>query len=301
MNNNYVVYHLHSEDSLLDSCTNFKDYIDYASELGQKAIGFSEHGNIYNWFRKKQYAESKGLKYLHCIECYLTEKIKLNEDEKNIRDNYHTILIAKDWQGFVEINNLFFLSSQPDHFYYTRRLTFDEFFGISDHVIKISACLQSPLNKFKKNCKNRGITENDKKILEKLLKTYDYYEIQGHIGLNDQIEFNKYLYKMSKKFNKPLIVGTDTHSLNAYKAECRTILQYGKTDGVWGDEENECDLTYKTYDELVDMFKKQGALPDDVILEAIDNTNKMADSVEEIVIDTKDKYPVLYGDKNHLS
>ena len=37
---NYTVYHLHTEDSLLDSCTNYKLYVDRAVELGQKAIGF---------------------------------------------------------------------------------------------------------------------------------------------------------------------------------------------------------------------------------------------------------------------
>ena len=65
--------------------------------------------------------------------------------------------------------------------------------------------------------------------------------------MQEQIEYNQFLYKMSQMYNKPLIAATDTHSLNDYKAECRTILQYGKTDGTWGDEENECDLTYKTY------------------------------------------------------
>ena len=44
MTNNYVTYHLHSEDSLLDSCTNYKLYVDKAVELGQKAICFTEHG-----------------------------------------------------------------------------------------------------------------------------------------------------------------------------------------------------------------------------------------------------------------
>ena len=45
MTKNYTVYHLHTEDSLLDSCTNYIDYINKAVELGQTAIGFSEHGN----------------------------------------------------------------------------------------------------------------------------------------------------------------------------------------------------------------------------------------------------------------
>ena len=299
MQNNYMCYHLHSWDSLLDSCTDWHDYIDYAAELGQSAIGFSEHGNIYNWFAKKQYAESKGLKYLHGIECYLTERFKdpNNKDDKNIRDNYHTILIARDYEGFVELNNLFLLSSRPDHFYYKRRLSFDEFFNISDHIIKISACVMSPLNKYRKVVKERGITDQDKITLKKLLQHYDYYEIQMH-PMQEQIEYNQYLYKMSKRFNKPLIVGVDAHNLNQYKAECRTILQYGKTDGAWGDEENTCDLTYQTFNELIEGFKKQNSLPMDVVLEAIDETNKMANSVEEIVLDTHNKYPILYGNKD---
>lgn len=297
--NNYVCYHLHTEDSLLDSCTNYKDYVDYANSLGQKAICFTEHGNIFNWFKKKQYVEKCGMKYMHGIECYLTEKLRdpNDPDSKNIRDNYHTILIAKDREGMIEINNLFWLSSRSDHFYYKRRLTFDEFFAISDHVIKISACVQSPLNKFRKHVDECGRSYNDTLVLKKLLMHYDYYEIQAH-NMPEQIEYNQYLYKMSKKFHKPLIAATDTHSLNSYKAECRTVLQYGKTDGDWGDSENECDLTYQTYDSLVEMFRIQNALPEEVYLAAIEETNRMADRVEYIPIDTTNKYPILYGDND---
>ena len=89
------------------------------------------------------YANSKGLKYLHGVECYLTSTL----DEK-IRDNYHTILIAKNYDGVKEINSLIDLSTRPDHMYYKPRITFDEFFAISDNVIKISACLASPLSKY---------------------------------------------------------------------------------------------------------------------------------------------------------
>ena len=60
--------------------------------------------------------------------------------------------------------------------------------------------------------------------------------------------------------------------------------------------EESCDLTYKSYDELVEMFRKQNSLPMDVVLEAIENTNKMADSVFDLVLDKTVKYPYLYGD-----
>ena len=53
MNNNYTVFHLHTELSLLDSATKFQDYIAKAVELGQTALAFTEHGNIYQaWCRK---------------------------------------------------------------------------------------------------------------------------------------------------------------------------------------------------------------------------------------------------------
>ena len=70
---NYVVYHLHSELSLIDSTSNFKLYVDKAKELGMKSIGFSEHGNIYSHIAKRQYCEKNNIKYLHGCEIYLTE------------------------------------------------------------------------------------------------------------------------------------------------------------------------------------------------------------------------------------
>lgn len=281
---NYFCYHLHTEDSLLDSCTNHKLYTDRAAELGQKAIGFSEHGNIYNWIEKKMYANSKGLKYIHECEVYLTATL----DEK-IRDNYHTILMAKNYDGFKELNLLIDKSTQPDHFYYKPRITFDEFFAISDNIIKISACLASPLSKYP------SFENADRDIYDKLLKTYDYYEIQPHVKSIDQIKYNQMLYEASKQYGKPLIAGTDTHSLNKYKAECRSILQKAKKI-AYADEDT-YDLTYKSYDELVDMFKQQGSLPMDVVLEAINNTNKVADMVQDFKLDTSFKYPVLYDNE----
>ena len=309
--NNYVCYHLHTELSLLDSCTNFKLYVDKAKELGQKAICFTEHGNIYNWVEKKMYCEEQGIKYLHGVECYLTKELyeypeipdewfeaqlgrdekevqeeygaMLEEGKKKVRDNYHTILIAKNYAGLQELNTLIDLSTQEDHFYYKPRLTFDEFKSISDNIIKISACLASPLNKLRD---------------ESLIQYYDYLETQPHVNSEDQKEYNKWLYQISLKYNKPLIAGTDTHNLDKYKAECRSILQ--KAKHIIFTNEDEFDLTYKSYDELVEMFEKQGALPKEVYLEAIENTNVMADSVEEFKLDTSFKYPKLYEDEEKV-
>ena len=363
--NNYIPYHVHTEDSLLDSCTNYKLYVDMAVELGQKAICFTEHGNIFRWCEKKAYVNSKGLKYLHGCEVYLTEQL-----EPKIRDNYHTILIAKNYNGVKELNTLVGKATDKNHMYYKPRLSFDEFFNISDNIIKISACLASPLSKdprvfdyeehnrtilkyqeeqvmelkkcaleytnekyeeYLNSCgeeeipqsKNDWLADGKKRLIkiqkhyqkliefenervskakrtyDKLFRTYDYYEIQPHVNSNDQIKYNKLLYKASLHYNKPLIAATDTHSLNKYKAECRSILQ--KSKRIEFADEDAFDLTYKSYDELVEMFKKQNSLPIDVVLEAIENTNRMADSVEDFQMDLSIKYPKLYDNEGAYS
>ena len=293
---NYVVYHLHSDLSLLDSCTKFEDYIMKAVELGQKAICFTEHGNIMRWVAKKEACDKAGIKYLHGCEVYLTAQL-----EPKIRDNYHTVLIAKNMQGLRELNQLISTSNTDDHFYFKPRITFDEFLNISDNVIKISACLASPLARMENEINKTTDDEEEQKRIkylsdnfEKILLKYDYYEIQPHINSDEQKVYNKRLFEWAKKYNKPLIAGTDTHSINRYKAECRSILQLAK--GIEFANEDQFDLTYKSYDELVNMFAEQDALPKSVYLQAIENTNIMADSCEDIILDKEFKYPKVYDD-----
>lgn len=283
MADNYVAYHVHSDYSVLDSCTDFKQYIDRAVELGQKAIAFTEHGRPLGWAAKKMYCDKVGIKFIRGVECYLTEKLYDNQEiQSKIKDNYHTILIAKNDAGAAEINEAIYISTQSDHMYYKNRITFDEFLRMSDNVIKISACLASPLSKL-------PVSHT---MYEKLAKKYDYYEIQPHAA-QEQVDYNRHLAMLAEKYHKPLIAATDAHSLDPYKAECREILLRGKDK--WYPDSETFDLAYKSYDELVEAFRKQDAIPEKIWMQAIQNTNSMADTVEDFSIDTAIKYPILYG------
>lgn len=277
MSETYFPYHLHSDYSLLDSATRVPEYVDYAAENGYAAISFSEHGKPLNWVTKKILAEEKGLKFVHSCEVYLTESI----EREPVRDNYHTVLIAKNFDGVRELNKLITLSSQPDHFYYTNRLTFDEFLNISDNIISTSACVASPLNRL----------PPDHPMFMALARKYDYLEIQPHVHPK-QKEFNLRLFRLSREIGKPLIVGTDTHSLNQYKADCRAVIMDCKGQSY---DDDEFDLTWKSRDEVLDMFDKQGVLPYDVYAEALENTNRMCGMIEPFELDTSIKYPILYG------
>ena len=277
------MYHCHSEYSLLDSCTKPADYVELAVKNGQRALSISEHGKPLNWTEKWAACKKVGIRYIHSVEIYLTET--LNE---KVRDNYHTVLMARNMDGVRELNRLVSLSCDKEHFYYVNRISFDEFLNISDNIISTSACLASPLNKLPR----------EHPSYQELAKKYTFLEIQPHNQV-EQIEFNKRLLFLSKEIGTPLIAGTDTHSSSKYKAECRKILLEAKHKS-YGDEDA-FDLTYKTYDELVEAFEKQNAVPKAEYLQAIENTNLLYDMTEEIELDTSIKYPILYGTRERDS
>ena len=292
---NYIRYHIHDDTSncngYSDSCTSYKEYIKLAKKEKCKALAFSNHGGMYDWIKKKQDCDKAGIKYIHGIESYMCTKYEADER------GYHIGLYAKNYDGVLELNTLNSKSTSKGklenktdrHMYYNPRISFEDLMNTSENIIITTACLASMLWRKKDD-------EDDyvQRFLEWMSKNSHrcFLEIQYHTH-EHQIEYNKLLWEWSKQYNIPLIAGTDTHSSSKYKAECRKILQISK-DSFYG-EEDEFDLTWKSFDELVECFRIQNALPQDVWMEAIDNTNKFADMIEEFKLDKSFKYPNLYG------
>ena len=248
-----------------------------------KALAFSEHGSVFEWWHKKTEIEAAGMKYIHAVEVYLTTTL----DEK-VRDNYHCVLIAKNYDGFLELNRLVSgsFNRKDNHFYYVPRITFDELFATSDNIIITTACIGGVLGKAED-----GI---QKLFLEFLSRNRHrcFLEV-GHHFDDKQITYNQRLYVLSEEYDIPLIAGTDTHALNAEHEKGRSILQASKN--ILFDGEEHWDLRFKTYEELVGAYQKQHSLPERAYMEAIENTNRMADMVEEFTLDRGTKYPHIYN------
>lgn len=283
---NYVVYHLHSDLSNgvtnVDSVTKYGEYIKRAQECGMKALAFSEHGSVFEWWHKKNAIEAAGMKYIHAIEAYLTASL----DEK-VRDNYHCCLIARNYDGFRELNKLITQSfnRKDNHFYYVPRISFDELFATTDNIIITTACVGGVFGK--------GDEEVRERFLDFMLRNRGrcFFEIGHHMD-EKQIVYNEKLTALSQSTSIPLIAGTDTHVLNEEHEKGRSILQLSKN--IHFDGEELWDLKFKTYDELVEAYRKQGSLEENVYMEAIRNTNVLADMVEEFKLDCGTKYPHIY-------
>lgn len=287
LSDQYTIYHLHSDLSNgvtnIDSVTKYSAYIAKAKECGMKALAFSEHGSVFEWWHKKTEIEAAGMKYIHAVEVYLTTTL----DEK-VRDNYHCVLIAKNYDGFLELNRLVSgsFNRKDNHFYYVPRITFDELFATSDNIIITTACIGGVLGKAEDSIQ--------KLFLEFLSRNRHrcFLEV-GHHFDDKQITYNQRLYVFSEEYDIPLIAGTDTHALNAEHEKGRSILQASKN--ILFDGEEHWDLRFKTYEELVGAYQKQHSLPERAYMEAIENTNRMADMVEEFTLDRGTKYPHIYN------
>ena len=187
---NYTILHCHTmlsnATTTIDSVTHFNDYIKKAKECGMKAIGISEHGSVMEWYHKKCAIENAGMKYIHASEVYVTKTL-----EEKVRDNYHCLLIAKNYDGVKELNRMISKSFNRNdgHYYYSPRITYDELKATTDNLIVSTACLGGILNsddvELRQDFGNWLVEHKDR----------CYLEIQHHM-VNDQIDYNKYLYNI---------------------------------------------------------------------------------------------------------
>ena len=289
---NYIVYHLHSMHSnpttIMDSVTPYELYIQEAVKNNMKAIGFSEHGNLFKWWEKKNAVEKAGLKYIHGIEMYVTKD--LNE---KVRDNRHCCLIAKNKEGVMELNRLSTLSFDDNHRYYNPRISYQELKNTSKNIIITSACLGGILNSGDKDWEEdftRFLAENKERC---------FLEIQHHNDTQKQQYFyNQKIYKISQNTGIRLIAGTDTHSLNKDYAKGRELMQ--KRKHIIFENEEGWDLTFKNYEELIKSYEVQNSLPKSVYEEAINNTNLLYDMIEDFQMDKSTKYPKIYENSEEV-
>ena len=286
MGNNYTVLHLHSMDSnpksglTIDSVTPFQDYILKAKECGMTALAFTEHGSVLHNVAKKQMCEKNGIKYIHGQEFYVTEQI---ECDNLVRDNYHCILLAKNLDGVKEINYLSSIANNREdgHYYYTPRIELSDIINTSDNIIILTACCAGIL------C--RGTSGAVERFLSFIIKNKHrcWLEIQPH-NFDLQKEYNLKLYSISQEYGIPLVATSDVHAVSKEHLMGRSIMQ--KSKNIIFHDEDECDLVWHDYDGMVDVFRKQNVLPLDIYMRAINETNVIADQIEDYKLDYSNKY-----------
>lgn len=283
---------LHAHDDIsnglhyFEVSNTYSDYVKYSVDHGIKSIAITNHGTVANWISHKLEAEKAGLKFIAGEEAYVTMSL---ED----KSRYHTIILAKNYEGVKTLNQLSSDSFKPDHFYYKPRITFDELrYAVEKGNIYVTtACLASGLAQSFLNHDE----ETHRAWLDLAINNKEnvFLEVQPHNN-NEQKAYNQHLVELANRYGLHLIASNDIHALDEESDRIRKIIKEGK--GSKYDDEDNFELWCKTYDEMFSDFEKQGVLNDSQITESLDFTNVVADSVEEFEIDRSHKYPHLYDD-----
>lgn len=287
---NYTSLHSHdyySNPNMVECIDSPEDWMIRAKELEMKALSISNHGNVLGWHKRYEASKKHGIKYIHASEIYVTETL-----EETVRDNWHVLLLARNYEGFKELNKLTSIATRRDgHFYYVPRISLDELMDMSENIIMTSACLGGVLFQSHKNNRDDLISKFLQFMQERAKEGLAYLEVQPHIN-QDQIDYNVMLKEMSKEYDIPLVGTGDFHAISKESDETRMILK--KSKKIAYENDDEFSLYMKPYDEFFMQFKKQGIWEDSEIEEFLENTNVIADQVEDIEIDTSIKYPKMY-------
>jgi len=260
--------HVHTErGSILDSTVKIPELPKRAKELGMKAISCTDHGYVSSLV--DFYKECKKQDIKPILGCELYEAEDLSSKDSSARYN-HIIVIAKNNIGYKNLKKLSSLGFNKENFYYKPRISFEMLKKYKEGLIISSACLAGRIPRMIK----AGFSKQDIiNTINKYKETFEdfYLEIQSHDN-DEQRRINCSIIELSKITGVPLIVTSDVHFLKKEDFDTHGIfIKISK------DSENELykDCWLKTEDEVIEVLSEYMNVDD--ILEAIENTHKIAD------------------------
>lgn len=271
----YFGVHNHTEYSnlrLLD-CINRPDaLIKTAKELGLSGLAITDHETLSAHMKVNQIA--KAMRETDPdFTIALGNEIYLTDTREQRQKYFHFILIAKDEEGYKQLKELSTIAWMNG--YNTGRMERvptlkSELQKVilknPGHVIATSACIGGELSSnalLMSQCENvndmrnaQVYYDNIRNFLDFCIKVFkdDFYIECAPSDDEEQVLVNKKLYKISKAYNIPMVIGTDAHYL---RPEDRPIHKAYLTSK---EGERETDAFYKyTYlmnsDEVHELMK----------------------------------------------
>lgn len=272
MSQHFTHLHLHTEFSLLDGAIKIKDLVRFAKEQDWKAIGISDHGNVFGAVKFFQHAKKENIKPVLGIEMYFTPDAKV----RDIKNKYHhLLLIVQNKQGYQNLCRLIAYSYQ-EGFYFKPRIDYATLEKYNEGLIASTACIGGHIPKLLR----RGEFEEAEKRITWFKDVFGpdrfFFEFHPEENFEKQIITNKVMHEYREKFDVPGIVGCDAHYLRKEHREGHEVLLAIQTKDVMSNPDRytfgECEVHLRTTQEMLDAF------PDHH--EMVWNTGKIADSCE---------------------
>jgi DNA polymerase-3 subunit alpha len=206
-----VHLHAHSEYSLLDGACKIDAMAARAAEMGQPALGLTDHGVMNGTVDLYKACRKHGIKPIAGFEAYFVDDVKAIKEKPKYERNHLTLLAESDagLANLVKLTSAGFLEG------FSRgkaNVDMELLAAHAEGVIVLTGCLQSRF------CR-RLVEERDddaRAHLDDLIQAFGpeqvYFEVQKN-GIEEQDKANGGIVRYARELGRPLVGTADVHYL----------------------------------------------------------------------------------------
>jgi len=287
--------HVHSQYSILDGAASVDALVTKAKADGMKALALTDHGLMFGIKEFHTACKKAGIKPILGCETYVAARTIHDKKDKIDRSGHHLIMLAKNETGYKNLVKLISIANN-EGFYYKPRIDKNLLEKYSEGLIVSSSCLGGEVPTL---CTNNHLKDAEDVILwYKNIFGSDYYlELMRHPSelpqmredvYDKQVQANKLIVLLAKKFGVKIIATNDVHFTNAEDADAHDLLICLNT-GKDVDDPSRMRYTkqewFKTQKEMNELF---GDVP-----EALLNTAEIVEKVSNYELNSDPIMPIF--------
>ncbi len=250
-----VHLHAHSEYSLLDGACKIDAMAARAAEMGQPALGLTDHGVMNGAVDLYKACKKHGIKPIAGFEAYFVDDVKTLKEKPKYERNHLTLLAESDagLANLVKLTSAGFLEG------FSRgkaNVDMEMLAAHSEGVIVLTGCLQSRF------CR-RLIEERPddaRAHLDDLIQAFGpeqvYFEVQKN-GIPEQDKVNEGIVRYAHELGRPLVGTADVHYLRREDFDNHSALLCVQTKSTLAAPKMSFDTNefyLKSSEEMTDSF-----------------------------------------------
>jgi DNA polymerase III subunit alpha len=281
----YIPWHIHTDFSNGDALLGVDEYVKWAQENNYPSIAVTDHGNLCASLYFNQVASKAGIKSIIGIEAYCAFKKEFESaDKEEKRERDHCVLVAKNYQGYLDLCWLLG-QAMRNTFYYKPIILYEELFKLNKNIIVSSACMGGRIPKLVLDNKvDEAI--NFINLMKDNFKDDFYIEVM-EIGMPEQTAFNNWVINNYKRLGQKVIWTTDTHYLKPEHAKVHDVMKLINMKITFKDEGwqkkvyKSRNLYLKKREEILTEATGLG-YDENLINEFLDNTLEIDSKIEKV-------------------
>ena len=256
----FVHLHLHTEYSLLDGASHIDEVVGRALELGMRAVGITDHGNMFGAVAFYDACRDKGLKPILGCEIYVAPGSRFEKSGSGREEPYnHLTLLATSDEGYHNLVKLVSIG-YLEGFYYRPRIDKEVLAKHSSGLVGLSGCLASEVSGYLENGLEAAALEAVGTFSDIFGRDRFYLELMDH-GIEQQSRVNRGLLRIRDKTGLPLVATNDSHYLKRDDHQAHDVLlcigqakKVHETDRLRFDTQ---EFYLKSADEMARLFPDQ--------------------------------------------